>query len=226
MLVGDAAQRGKERRVGRDESRVADHRLDDDRRDAIRVLAHQRFHCPDVVERRGERQRGERRGHTGRIGKSERRDPRAGTHEEAVGVAMIAAVELDQEIATRLRTCDAQRAHRRLGAAGDEAQHLDVRHARSHQFGQRHLERRRYAEARAVFHRLAQRIEHHRRRMAEDERPPREHVVEILVAVDVPDARPLPALDDERLAADPAERAHRRADAAGEELTRAGHERP
>jgi hypothetical protein len=41
--------------------------------------------------------------------------------------------------------------------------------------------------------------------VAEHQRAPRQHVVEILVPVDVPDARSLPALDDERLAADAAE---------------------
>ena len=37
------AQRGQERRIGRDEPRVADHRLDDDRRDATGVAPQQRL---------------------------------------------------------------------------------------------------------------------------------------------------------------------------------------
>ena len=109
----------------------------------------------------------------------------------------------------------AQRAHRRLGAARDEAQHLDVRHPRAHELRELDLEPGRDSEARPARHRLAQRVEHDGGRVAEHERAPREHVVEVLVAVDVPDARPFAALDDERLATNAAECAHRRADAAG-----------
>ena len=60
------------------------------------------------------------------------------------------------------------------------------------------------------LHRARERIEHRRRRVAEHERAPRQHVVDVLVAIDVPDARAFAARHDERLAADAAERAHRR----------------
>ena len=63
-----------------------------------------------------------------------------------------------------------------------------------------------------------------RMRVAEDQRAPREDVVDVAVAVDVDEVRALAALDEERRAADRAERAHRRADAAREEIERLGEE--
>src|SRR5262249_39846598 len=55
-----------------------------------------------------------------------------------------------------------------------------------------------------------------RRGVPEDERPPRAEEVEVGTAVHVPQARPLGARDEERLAADAAEGADRAVDAAGD----------
>ena len=61
-------------------------------------------------------------------------------------------------------------------------------------------------------------------RVAEDERPPRQDVVHVPIAVHVDEVGPLASLDEERRAADRAEGAHRRADAARKELQRLGEE--
>ena len=55
---------------------------------------------------------------------------RAGLHQERVGVAVIAALELDDLVALGRRPRDAHRAHRRLGARADEAHALHRRHQR------------------------------------------------------------------------------------------------
>ena len=68
------------------------------------------------------------------------------------------------------------------------------------------------------------RREHRGVGVAEDERPPRAHVVDVVVAVDVDDLGAVAALDEDRVAADGAHRAHRRVDAAGQALQRAGVE--
>ena len=60
--------------------------------------------------------------------------------------------------------------------------------------------------------------------MTEDQRAPREDVVDVAIAVDVDEVRALAALDEERRAADRAEGAHRRADSAREEIERLGEE--
>ena len=56
-------------------------------------------------------------------------------------------------------------------------------------------------------HRLSQRRHHPRVRVPEDQRPPREDVVDVAVPVDVDEVRALAALDEERRAADRPERA-------------------
>jgi hypothetical protein len=53
---------------------------------------------------------------------------------------------------------------------------------------------------------LEDRLEHRVWRAAQNERPPREHVVDALPPVDIPDARPLPACHDEQLAINSADR--------------------
>ena len=59
-------------------------------------------------------------------------------------------------------------------------------------------------------------------RMAEDGRPPGEDVINQLVAVHVPDMRAFGPVDEERLAAYGAERAHGRVHAAGNVFQRLG----
>ena len=70
-------------------------------------------------------------------------------------MAVIAAVELEEHVAPGDGARDAHRAHRRLGAARDEAQHLDVRHALDDQLAELHLELGGNAEARAARASLA-----------------------------------------------------------------------
>ena len=61
-----------------------------------------------------------------------------------------------------------------------------------------------------------------RMRMAKDGRPPGADVINQLVAVHVPDVRAFGPVDEERLAADGAERAHGRVHAAGNVFQRLG----
>ena len=139
-------------------------------------------------------------------------------------MAVVAAVELEDEVAARHRPRDAHRAHRGLGAARHEAQHLEVRHALDDTFGELDLEPGGNAERGAELHGTVDRVEHHLGGVAEHERAPREHVVDVLVAVRVPDARALAALGHERFATDAAEGTHRRIHAAWKELARALHD--
>src|SRR4029077_20529983 len=68
-----------------------------------------------------------------------------------------------------------------------------------------------------------ERVEHSRRRVTENDRAPGQHVVDVLAAIHIPEARAGAATDDERLTAHAAERAHRRADAAGKQRARPFH---
>ena len=62
-------------------------------------------------------------------------------------------------------------------------------HQRAHALGEVHFERARRAEARAIARGGGERLDEAARRMPVDERPPRHHVVDEHVAVDVLDAR-------------------------------------
>src|SRR4051812_16660092 len=137
---------------------------------------------------------------------------------------MIAAVELEDGVAARHCARDAHRAHRGLGAARHESQHLDVRHAFRDQFAELHLESSWNAEARAAPHGVVERREDNAGGVAERERAPREHVVDVFMAVDIPDPGAISPLDDERLAADSAERANWRAHTTRKERTGALHD--
>src|SRR5438067_1388041 len=101
---------------------------------------------------------------------------------------MIAAVELDDRVAFRGGPREANRAHRGLRSTGHEAKHLDVRHSGDHELRELELELRGNSEARAVAHHSIEGVENDWRRMAEHERAPGKHIVDVLVSVDVPDA--------------------------------------
>ena len=100
---------------GNDEAHVAGDRLDDDGGDVARRRARAR---PPARSLYGDDERVARGalGHAGRARDAERRGAGAGGDEQAVGVAVVAAVELDDLVAAGEAAREAQRAHRRLGA--------------------------------------------------------------------------------------------------------------
>ena len=93
----------------------------------------------DVVEGGHERVGDRALGHAGRAGDAERRDAGAGRDEQRVGVAVVAAVELQDLAPAGEAARDAQRAHRGLGAGGDEAHLLDRGHVAHDPLGELHL---------------------------------------------------------------------------------------
>jgi len=79
----------------------------------------------------------------------------------------------------------AQRAHRRLGAGGDEAHHLHTGNNGNHFLGELGFQLGRRAEARAASGGIGDRRNHTRFGVPENERSPGEHVIDVLVAVDI-----------------------------------------
>ena len=151
---------------------------------------------------------------------SRRREPAC--DEQAVGVAVVAAVELDDLASRPVNAArEPQRAHRRLGARARRSAPSRSTAARraissasstSSAVGAPKLVPRRSA--------ASTRRDDLRVRVAEDQRAPRADVVDVAVAVDVEEVRALAAVDEERRAADGAERAHGRVHAAREERRR------
>src|SRR5262249_21581343 len=99
------------------------------------------------------------------------------------------------------------------------AHHLDGGHGVDDELGELRLGLGGGAEGHAAAHRLLDGADDARVGVAEDQRPPRADVVEVLVAVEVVEVRPVAAGDEQRLAADGAERAGGAVDAAGDEAT-------
>lgn len=99
-------------------------------------------------------------------------DAAAGLHQQCVGVAVIAALKLQDPVALRERAGQADCAHDSLGATGDEAQLLDGWHGLSDQRGQIGLGSRRRAEAGASCRCGLHRCDDWRRGMAKDHGPP------------------------------------------------------
>ena len=115
---------------------------------------------------------------------------------------MVGAGELDHDLAAGECPSEAHRAHRRLGAGGGEADHLDRGNPVDDLLGQLDLGGGRGAVAGAAGRGGADGGEHLRVGVAEDQRPPGADPVEVAVAVDVNQLTPLAPLDEDRLPPD------------------------
>ncbi len=111
--------------------------------------------------------------------------------------------------------------HGGLGAGADEAQLFDGRVAGDDALGQVGLGSRGGAEAGGVAGGALDGLDHRRKGVAQDHRPPGAEVVDVAVAVGVGEPGALGALDKRRRAAHRAKGPHRRVDAAGEKALRA-----
>ena len=121
-------------------------------------------------------------------------------------MAVVSPDELDHLVPAGERAGEAQRAHHRLGPRIDEADHLHARHEPTDQPREIQLQRAWGAEARPAGRGFAQGGQDARVGMAQDERPPRQDIVDIAVSVHVVQERPLAPVDEQRLAPDRLER--------------------
>ena len=157
-------------------------------------------------------------GTPGRGRHAQREHARAGLHQQRVGVAVIAALELHDLLPAREAARKPDRAHRCFGAGAAHAHQLDRRHqlddlARDG--------RSRFRSARRTTgrsRRLLHGADHVGVRMPEDHRAPRPDVVDVAPAVGRPGTGAPGAGEKNRLAADAAKCAHGRIDAAGDVL--------
>ncbi len=200
---------------GRDDAHVARHRLDEDAGEAFSVALDRGRGRDDVVVRGDDRVGG----HSGRDARArrdrERGDSRAGVGEQRVDVAVVATGKAEHAVAPRCRPGEPDGAHRRLRPRGHEPHLLDRGEGRDDLGGEVDLGLGRRSEAGAVL----RGVDHGRDGlgigMAEHERAPGHHPVEVAVSVHVLQLGPLGAADEERLVqSDGAHRAYGRVDAA------------
>ncbi len=215
MPRAEFAQRLQERGLRRDEIHVAGDRLDDHRRDLVALLpSNARSSAMIVVVVEHERVHRRLGRHARRARLAERERARSRFHEQRIGVAVIAAFELDDLRAAGEAAREPDRAHRRFGARAHEPHLLERRHelhsssAISTSSSVGAPKERPCAAARVTASTTSGCA------WPSDERPPRADVVDVARAVGVPHERAFAALEEQRRAADCAESAHRRIHAA------------
>jgi hypothetical protein len=168
---------------------------------------------------------GERRGHTRGARHALGQGAGAGLDQQAVGVAVVAAFELDDAVATGETTGQANGAHGRFGAGADHAYHFHRRYERAHQISHLGFHLGRRAVGQAVFKLLAHRVQDVRVAVAEDHRAPRTDVIDITLVVFVGDVGAFSVLEEQRRAANALERANRRVHTTGNVFLGIGKQR-
>ena len=216
MLGGELAAQLEEARLGQHEAHVGRIGLRQQRRDVVRGKGGAQRGLVVPGHDHGLARGG--LGHARRGGDPLRGQPGARLGEQAVDVAVVGAGELDQRLAARRGAREPDRAHRRLGPRRGHAQHVDAGHPPGDQLGQLDLARGRRAVAGPQLRGGRDGRDHVGMRVAEDHRAPGADEVDVDVAVHVEDLRPLGPLDEDRVAADRAHRAHGGVDPARQQL--------
>ena len=140
-------------------------------------------------------------------------------------MAVVAALELDDEITAGGAPRETDGAHGRLRPRGDQTHHLHGRHRGHDEIGQLDLARGRRAIARAPREGLPHRLDHGGGGVAQDERAPRAEEIDVGAAVDIRDAAALGAPDEEGSAAHAAKGPDGTVDAAGKHTLGPAEER-
>jgi len=216
-LLGDACEKVEVAGLGEDEAGVGGVGFDDDGGDEFAFFLEEGGEGFGVVVREDEGVFGEVLWHTGGVGFAVGEGTGAGGDEEGIAVAVVAAVEFDDQIALGETAGEADGGHGGLGAGvahadpfdrgnpvGDGARHFDFVGIRN-------------AEGDAVFGDFVDGVGDDGGGVAEDVRAPGADVVDVGFAIDVGDAAAFGTADEERLAADVAEGADGGVDAAGDE---------
>jgi hypothetical protein len=143
---------------------------------------------------------------------AESQHPRAGLHQQTVRMAVIAAFELDQQIAPGEAARQADRAHRRFGPGAHQTDHFERGQQGTQELGHLDLTLGRRAEGESSRGSLLDGGDHLRLRMAKDQRSPRADVIEIGPAIGIGDAGTRPGGEKARRPADRPKGPDRRVD--------------
>ena len=191
-----------------------------ERRDFIPLLCKHRFYRFRVIERQRDRQIRQRLRHTRAVGLPMGERAAARLDKQGIDMAVVAALELHDPLPPRETARQPDARHGRLGAAVHHAHFLDAGDPFANRLRHFDLIRIRNAEADSMVRRLFDRADHDLRGMTQDRRPPRADVINILVAIDVPDAGARGMVHEKRFPPHPTECPHRRVHPAGDRLQR------
>src|SRR5437879_3734509 len=143
-----------------------------------------------------------------------------GLDQQRVGVAVVAALELDDQAAPGEAAREANRRHRRLGARRNETDLIERGHEPAQRLGELDLGFRRRAEGKRARSGLLDRFDHGGVRVAGHHRAPGPDIVDVTAAIRVPQVGTRGALEEQRHAADRTKGAYRRVDAARDDALR------
>src|SRR4051812_27014606 len=108
-------------------------------------------------------------------------------------MSVIAAFELHHVLALGVSAGEADRRHRRFRPGADETYFLHVRKRRENDFGEIGFRRSRGSETCALLRSLGDRFDDRRRGVAENLWTPGADVIDVLIAVRIPESRSLAA---------------------------------
>ena len=127
---------------------------------------------------------------------SSRQGGGAGSHQQAVAVAVVAAFELDDLVPASGPPGQPDGGHHRLGAGVDHTHHLNARYQLHHELGNFHLPRGGGTEGQSVPDGLLHRLPDHGVVMSQNHGAPGAHIVQIVPAIHVVDMAALGPLDE------------------------------
>src|SRR5438477_1800152 len=192
------------------QSGVCWNRFQDDTGDLAFVFSESGADCFDTVERKDNGFAGDcsRNARAVWLAVSERAT--SGFYQERINVAMVTTGELDDLVALGESASQSQTRHCRLCATVHHPHFLDCRHPDADQLRYFHLKRIRNPKADATLRRLGYGANDNWICVAQDGGPPASDVIDQLLIVHHPDARPLGVINKKRLAANSAQGADRR----------------
>ncbi len=215
--------------VGWDGAGVADYGLDDDAGDVVRAGGEDGGDGVEIVEGQGESVHRGFGGNSGGAWDAQGCDSAACFDEHGVGVAVIAALELDDEVAAGESAGEADGGHAGFGAGGDEAEFCNRGETVGDEIGEVGFGGDGGSEAGAFGGGLLDGFDDGREGVAEDHGTPGAEEVEVAVAVFVEEICAFGVGEEGWISAYGAEGADWRVDSAGEEffgallqMTRAG----
>ncbi len=224
VFPGEFAEAAQEGGARQDRPSVADHGLENDAGDLVGVGFERGFDRTEVVI--GERERVHRglRRHSGRTGDAEGSHAGAGFDEQRVRVAVVAALELDDERSPGESAREADGGHASLGPGADEPELLDGRKTLLHEFGEVAFRGGAGAEGGGAAGGLTDGLDCGRKGVAQEHGAPGAEEVDVAVAVGVGQEGAFGTGDEGRMAAHGAKCANRRINTAGQKALRAGLE--
>ena len=207
MPRGQIAQAFQKAVGGRHDAHIARNRLYYDAGDFVGERGEMRLYGGQVVELGQQGVLRERFGYAGAVGDAVRQRARTRRDQQRVGVAVIAALKLDYLGARGVCPRQPQRAHSRLSAGADEPCHINGIVGVGYHLGDGVFALGGRAETRSVRRRIAYRGDNLRVGVSEYQGAPGADVVNVFVAVGVPDPAARAARQEQRFAAYRAPRA-------------------